>query len=142
VSGATMVGMNPPSSRRRPPTEPCLNCGDPTTGEYCPTCGQRKTSVHVSVAELLRDSVEDELVLNRKLPRTIRYLLLHPGMLTDEYVSGRVVRYTPPLRLYLVSSVVMFLVLSFVGLRALEGVTVATATLSQSADSARAAIED
>lgn len=98
--------------------------------------------MHVSVGALLRDSVEDELFLNRKLPRTIRYLLLHPGLLTDEYVRGRVVRYTPPLRLYLVSSVVMFLVLSFVGLRAIEGVSITDASLSLNADSARATLQE
>ena len=102
--------------RRRTPDEPCLNCGDTTPGNYCPTCGQRKTEVLVSVRTMLADVLEDQLVLNRALPRTIGALLFRPGFLTSEYVRGRIVRYIAPFRLYLVASVLFFLVLSFVGM--------------------------
>jgi hypothetical protein len=113
------------ATRWRSPDEPCLNCGDTTTGRYCPTCGQRKAEVLVSVRAMLADVLEDQLVLNRALPRTIGALLFHPGFLTSEYVRGRIVRYIAPFRLYLVSSVVFFLLLSFVGLQGLQvGMTV------------------
>lgn len=104
----------------RSPDEPCLNCGDTTPGRYCPTCGQRKTEVLVSVRTMLADVLEDQLVLNRALPRTIFGLLFRPGFLTQEYVRGRIVRYIAPFRLYLVASIVFFLMMSFVGLRGLE----------------------
>ncbi|HEY0037185.1 MAG TPA: DUF3667 domain-containing protein, partial [Longimicrobium sp.] len=39
-------------------------------------------------------------------------LLFHPGLLTREYVAGRIVRYVAPFRLYLVSSLIFFLVLT------------------------------
>ena len=42
--------------------------------------------------------------------RTLSSLLLHPGHLTREYVAGRIVRYIPPFRLYLLCSVLCFLV--------------------------------
>jgi hypothetical protein len=128
-------------ARDLPPTEPCLNCGDPTPGRFCPSCGQRKTEVRASVGAILEDVVKDELVMNAALPRTIGSLLFRPGHLTDEYVRGRIVRYIPPLRLYLVSSIVFFLVVSFIGLRALERVNVAHPTLPDNADSARVVLE-
>lgn len=105
---------------RRTPDLPCLNCGDPTPGNYCRTCGQAKRRVAVSVATLITDVLEDQLVLNRALPRTLLYLVVKPGFLTVEYVNGRIVRYIAPFRLYLVSSIVFFLLLSFFGLRAIE----------------------
>jgi hypothetical protein len=108
------------STRTLPAAEPCRNCGDPTPGRYCPSCGQRKVEVRVSVHALLADVLEDQLVLNRALPRTLAALLLHPGRLTNEYIRGRIVRYVAPFRLYLAASVVFFLVISFLGLRALE----------------------
>src|SRR5690606_26229137 len=40
--------------------------------------------------------------------------------LTSGYIRGRVVRYTAPFRLYLASSVVLFLLLSFVGIRGMQ----------------------
>lgn len=136
-------GMNDDrrATRWRSPDEPCLNCGDATTGRYCPTCGQRKAEVLVSVRTLLADVLEDQLVLNRALPRTMGALLFRPGFLTSEYVRGRIVRYIAPFRLYLVSSVVFFLLLSFVGL---GGVTIgltATDDLGAAVDSANAALD-
>jgi hypothetical protein len=104
------------ATRSLPPDSPCLNCGDATPGNFCPRCGQRKAEVLVSVRSLLADVLEDQLVLNRALPRTLGALLFHPGVLTAEYVRGRIVRYIAPFRLYLVSSVVFFLILSFVGI--------------------------
>lgn len=108
---------------RRTPDQPCLNCGDPTPGDYCRNCGQPKRKVAVSLAAMISDVLEDQLVLNRTLPRSLLYLIVKPGFLTAEYVDGRIVRYVSPLRLYLVTSVLFFLLLSFFGLRALDNVS-------------------
>lgn len=99
---------------RGTPDRPCLNCGDPTVGTYCPVCGQRKVDVRVSLRRMAREALDDQLSLNSTLPRTLGALLLRPGLLTREYVQGRIVRFVPPFRLYLVSSLVFFLVLPFV----------------------------
>src|SRR5690606_1410078 len=74
------------SSRWRSPDEPCLNCGDPTYGRYCPSCGQRKLEVEVSVRTMLKDVLEDQLALSGALPRTLVSLLFRPGHLTNEYI--------------------------------------------------------
>lgn len=108
------------SSRWRSPDEPCLNCGDPTYGRYCPSCGQRKLEVEVSVRTMLKDVLEDQLALSGALPRTLVSLLFRPGHLTNEYIRGRIVSYIAPFRLYLVASVVFFVLFSFFGLAALE----------------------
>jgi hypothetical protein len=113
------------ATRWRSADEPCLNCADPTTGRYCANCGQRKIDVLVSLRTILADVLEDQLVINRALPHTIAALLLHPGFLTEEYVRGRIVRYIAPFRLYIVTSVLFFLVVSFLSLRALEGADLA-----------------
>jgi hypothetical protein len=99
---------------RRTPQRPCLNCGDPAVGNYCPTCGQRKVNVRVSLREMVMEVVGDEMALSSALPRTLVGLLFRPGYLTREYVQGRCVRYILPLRLYLVTSIVFFLTLSIV----------------------------
>ena len=130
-----------PNTRWRPLAEPCLNCGDPTPGRYCPTCGQRKVEVLVSIRGLLADVLEDQLVLNRALPRTLGALLFRPGFLTAEYVRGRIVRYIAPFRLYLVSSVVFFLLLSFLGLSGLRVNVFATDDIGAAVDSANVALD-
>jgi hypothetical protein len=107
-------------TRRLPEDQPCRNCGNPAPGTFCPECGQRKVDIRVSLRDVLDDVLEDQLLLNPAAPRTVAALLLHPGHLTNEYISGRIVRYVAPFRLYLVASVVFFLVISFIGLRALD----------------------
>jgi hypothetical protein len=124
--GEIAEGLAPPplragrrgrATRRLDPTAPCLNCGDPTPGEYCPTCGQRKVGVQISIRAMVAEALEDELTVDRRLPTTLAALLFRPGMLTVEYVNGRIARYIRPFRLYLVSSVIFFLLLSFTSLR-------------------------
>ena len=98
-----------------------MNCGDPTPGQYCPTCGQRKVDVQVSVRVMLADVLEDQFIVDRRTPRTLWALLFEPGLLSVQYVNGRIASYVRPFRLYLVSSVVFFLLLSFIGLNLVRG---------------------
>ena len=104
-------------TRAMHPERPCLNCGDPTPGEYCPTCGQRKVDVQVSVRTLVMDVLEDQFILDKRLPRSLGALFFKPGHMTVEHVNGRIVRYIHPFRLFLVTSLVFFLFLSFFSLR-------------------------
>lgn len=99
---------------RATPDRPCLNCGDTANGWYCPTCGQRKVDVRASLRRMLLEALDDQLSLNSSLPRTVGALFFRPGHLTREYVQGRIVRYIPPFRLYLVSSLIFFLILPLV----------------------------
>jgi hypothetical protein len=95
------------------PATTCPACGADITGAYCATCGQRATSLVLSVRTLLRDVLEDQFSVNGTLPRTLLALFFKPGFLTNEYVRLRISPYVPPFRLYLVASVLFFLLASF-----------------------------
>ena len=95
------------------PVEVCLNCGTTLDGQYCGTCGQRATSRLISVWELLRDAFGDLLELDSRLWRTLIPLTIRPGQLTRDYLEGRRARFMPPFRMYLVLSIVFFLVAFF-----------------------------
>jgi len=56
--------------------------------------------------------LDDQFSINSALPRTLGALFFRPGHLTREYMSGRIARYIPPFRLYLVASVAFFVALS------------------------------
>lgn len=90
----------------------CPNCGVPLVGPFCAHCGQRNTRRLVSVRRLVQDAVEDQLSLSSSLPRSL-VGLLRPGFLTREYTAGRVVRYIPPFRLYLITSLLFFVALAW-----------------------------
>ena len=91
----------------------CLNCGTELRGQYCGNCGQRAGSRLISLWELLRDAFGDLLELDSRLWRTLIPLLIRPGQLTRDYLEGRRARYMPPFRMYLVLSVVFFVVAFF-----------------------------
>lgn len=90
----------------------CPNCGNQRVETYCPECGQR-FGRNLSFTEFFRVVADDQLSIDAKLPRTLHALFLRPGLLTAEYRAGRIARYIPPFRLYLLASVLFFVLLSF-----------------------------
>jgi len=91
----------------------CLNCGAHMRGQYCGQCGQRGSSRLISLWELVRDAFGDIFELDSRLWRTLAPLLIKPGLLTHDYLQGRRARYMPPFRMYLVLSLLFFLVAFF-----------------------------
>lgn len=91
----------------------CLNCGTELRGQYCGRCGQRARGRLISLWELLQDAFGDLLEIDSRLWRTIIPLLVRPGRLTRDYLEGKRARYMPPFRMYLVLSVVFFVVAFF-----------------------------
>jgi len=97
-----------------PGTSPnCLNCGGRLRGQYCGTCGQRSRSRLISLWELISDAFGDLLELDSRLWQTLVPLLIRPGRLTHDYLQGRRARYMPPFRMYLVLSLLFFVVAFF-----------------------------
>ncbi|MFO1468774.1 MAG: DUF3667 domain-containing protein [Steroidobacteraceae bacterium] len=93
----------------------CRNCGAPLAGTYCADCGQ-KGDVHVpSTHELIHEALEGITHSDSRLWTTMKYLLFVPGRLTNEYIAGRRAAYLPPFRLYLVMSVLFFLLVPLSG---------------------------
>lgn len=117
-----------------PAGDPCPNCGDRTPGRFCRHCGQARRVVHVSLREMVADFLDDQLTLNSRLPRSLAFLLVRPGHLTREYLRGRIASYIRPLRLYVGTSVLFFLVFALVARSA--GWNLAPELALSSADSA------
>jgi hypothetical protein len=99
-----------PHPARPAGTRYCENCGTALAGPYCSQCGQRhhEHPVH-SFRHFLQEATEDLTHADSRLWQTVYALLLRPGFLTEEFLAGRRVRYLPPVRLYLVVSVIFFL---------------------------------
>jgi len=87
----------------------CLNCGGPLTGPFCSSCGQRAIPANPTVAELTGDAWHELSGYDGRLLATLRGLA-RPGFLTREYLDGRRAHYLPPLRVYLIVSVLYFVV--------------------------------
>lgn len=97
---------------RLPAHTKCLNCGSALQDKYCPVCGQKNKDYTLTFRDFFSDFLEELLDVDSRVLRSLRLLFTKPGFLTSEYVKGRRVRYLPPLRIYLVASVLFFLVVS------------------------------
>ena len=62
--------------------------------------------------QMTRDFFDSLFGLDSRLLHTVAPLLRRPGFLTSEFTAGRRARYVPPLRLYLVSSFLLFFTLT------------------------------
>lgn len=91
----------------------CANCGAPLAGPYCSACGQRHHDVPVHhFWHFVSEATEDLTHADSRLWQTLLALLFRPGFLTREFLEGHRARYLPPVRLYLVLSVLFFLVVA------------------------------
>jgi Protein of unknown function (DUF3667) len=100
-----------PAERRLPGAalpSSCENCGARVSGRYCASCGQRLEPAVHSLGHFAHHALEDLTHADSRLWRTLLALLSRPGHLTREFLQGRRVRYLPPLRLYLVLSLLFF----------------------------------
>jgi hypothetical protein len=94
----------------------CPNCGsemDPQV-EFCPACGQKNTDGRITFRELLEDLFEAIFNIDSRVFRTMGGLI-RPGKLTIDYFKGRQKRYVNPLRLFFVTTLILFGVISYIG---------------------------
>jgi hypothetical protein len=109
----------------------CKNCDAVLLGRFCANCSQA-ANVHVpTTRELVHEMLEGITHSDSRLWRTLTTLWFKPGKLTAEFVAGRRVAYLPPFRLYLIVSIVFFLIASFVN------VNVAMLTFDEATKSGR-----
>jgi hypothetical protein len=87
----------------------CLNCGAELSGPYCASCGQKIPNRDLTLREFLHETTHELTDLDGKVFRTLKVLVLRPGLLTVDYFAGRRARWLTPLRLYLLCSVIFFL---------------------------------
>jgi hypothetical protein len=90
------------------PRAECGNCGTTLTGPYCSACGQHAHGSARSVAALFHDAWHLFTHVDDRLWQSLHLLLFRPGRLTQEYFADHRARYLPPVRLYVVLSVLFF----------------------------------
>ena len=110
--GASAGDRAGPGAPASVPDGACPGCGSRVSGRFCANCGQRAGTRVLSLRAMLSDYLEDQFSLNTTLPPTLGALFFHPGRLTQEYLRQRISPYVPPFRLYLVTSLLFFLVVA------------------------------
>jgi Protein of unknown function (DUF3667) len=92
----------------------CKNCGAALAGAYCSACGQKGDVRILSLGRLLADVIGDLYNFDSRIWRSLGTLTFKPGRMTRRYLEGQRAKYTPPFRMYVVTSVAFFLVFSLV----------------------------
>jgi Protein of unknown function (DUF3667)/Domain of unknown function (DUF4286) len=91
----------------------CANCSTPVTGEFCGHCGQENKVYLRGFHKVLADFLGDLLNFDSRFFGSLWPLFVRPGLLTKEYLAGRRVRFIPPVRMYLFSSLLFFGMVAF-----------------------------
>ena len=87
----------------------CLNCGATVMGRYCHVCGQENVEPKESFWHLLTHFFNDITHFDGKFFTTLKDLLFKPGFLSKEYMIGRRASYLNPVRMYVFTSAIFFL---------------------------------
>ncbi len=95
------------------PYKKCLNCGSELKGMYCHECGQHATSETPTVVGFIMEYLNNAFLWDSKFLPTLWTLILRPGKLTNEYLSGKFISQEHPIKLN------MFLLFVFITLFAL-----------------------
>jgi hypothetical protein len=89
----------------------CLNCNTALHGRYCHVCAQENIEPKQPFGHVLVHFILHFTHFDTKTLRTLKYLLLKPGFLSNEYLKGRRMKYVDPLRLYMTISAILLLCL-------------------------------
>lgn len=87
----------------------CLNCGTTVIGRYCHVCGQENIETRETFWSLTKHFVFDILHFDGKFWHTLKYLIIRPGLVARQYCEGKRNTYLHPIRMYLFTSAVFFL---------------------------------
>lgn len=87
----------------------CLNCGQDLRGDYCEKCGQKRIRPYRSFPYLVKELLGSYFNFDSSLYRTLLKLVVYPGELTIRYSEGQRTKYIHPIRLYVFTSLVFFI---------------------------------
>lgn len=89
----------------------CDNCNHEFKGHYCPDCGQEVAEFNRPMGFVLYDFAGNFFSFDTRFFTTFWYMISKPGFLTSEFFAGRRVRYSPPFRIFVFLSFILFLLL-------------------------------
>lgn len=88
----------------------CLNCNAEVLGRFCHICGQENIEPKETVWHLITHFFQDITHFDGKFFSSLKYLVTKPGFLSKEYMTGRRASYINPIRMYVFTSAIFFLI--------------------------------
>lgn len=97
-------------------TQHCANCGTTFNDNFCPRCGQAAGSGRVGWNTIRYGVMEMWNLESRSLLTTLWQLLLRPGHLIDDYLSGKRQTSYPPVKMLLMVAVGIDIIRNLLGI--------------------------
>ncbi len=89
----------------------CANCNTPLAGEnFCPNCGQKNTRPDLNFGHFLSESISTFFAFDNRFFITLHHLFRYPGKVPKDFVSGKRIAYLNPIRIYLVTSILLIFI--------------------------------
>ena len=98
----------------------CMNCEVPLTGPYCHVCGQKDDDLRRPIWTFILEMLDTFFSSDSRFVKSVILLALVPGGLTRAFMEGRRSRYMPPFRLYIIVSVLFFLLVAAMNVAILD----------------------
>lgn len=98
----------------------CENCDYEFKGHFCPNCGQEVAEFNRPFGFVLYDFVGNFFAFDTRFFQSFKYLLFRPGFLTTEFFQGKRVRHSPPFRIFVFLSFILFILLQSLTERGLD----------------------
>jgi len=93
----------------------CISCNRNLLGDYCHHCGEKVVTVDdFSFKRLMADAFSSIFNIDSSFYKSLKYLLIKPGFLTQEYIRGHRKPYMKPFQLYLLCIIVFYVFFSSV----------------------------
>lgn len=93
----------------------CQSCGTSFQGNYCPRCGQSARIGRFSFKTAFRLFLDVWGMGNRGMFHSIRDLILRPGYMIRDYLSGCQSAYFPPFKMFFILSTISLLLSNGIG---------------------------
>lgn len=86
-----------------------MNCNAPLIGRFCHVCGQENVEPRESAWGLVSHFFYDITHFDGKFFSTLKWLIGKPGFLSKEYIKGRRASYLNPVKMYVFTSAIFFI---------------------------------
>ena len=94
----------------------CKNCSQVLTGpKFCSHCGQKVITDRITIRHLISRLIATLTNLEKGLWFTLRALLKHPGTVVNEFINGKTLPYTPPLRFTIIMATLSVVLMLSIG---------------------------
>lgn len=91
----------------------CKNCDQPLTGNFCSNCGQNAHEHRINAHYFLHDIPHSVFHVDGGFFYTIKMLFTNPGLMIEEYLDGKRVKYFRPIAYVMVMTAFSALLVKF-----------------------------